>query len=88
MHAECDVEAAVTELVLYIRIRAKTFGFVEDDKLDIRYVGQKRCFDFADYPGDSRIGPVVLKAPNDSQSMTCVTDRREADEADSLRLYL
>ncbi len=88
MHAKCDIERAVAELVLHISVRAATFGFVEDDKLDIRYIGQKRCFGFADYPGYSRIGPIVLKASNDSQRMTCVADRREANDADPLRLYL
>lgn len=88
MHAKYDIERAVAKLVSHISVRAVSFGFVEDDKLDIRYVGQKRCFCFADYPRDSRIGPVVLKTSNDSQSMTCVTNRREANDADSLWLYL
>jgi len=56
------------------------FGFVEDDKLYVRYVCQESSFGLADNPGDFGLRPVVLDAPDHSKRVTCVTDRGEAND--------
>ncbi len=88
MHTECNIECAISKLLLHIRVGAATFGFIEDDKLNVRYIGQERGFGFADNPGNFGIGPAILDTTNNSEGMTCVTDRRETYDTNSFRLYL
>ena len=63
-------------------------GLVEDDKLDVRNVRHQAGFGLADDPGDARVWPVILQAPDDGERMTGVADRREPHDADVLRLRL
>ena len=76
VHAKDDIKSPVAQCFLHIFVCMTTFGFVEDDKLDIRYVGQERCFGLADDPGDVSVRPVVLDATHDCQRMTGIPDRR------------
>jgi len=39
MHAKRDIERTTPQFLLHILICLTAFGFIEDDKLDIRYVG-------------------------------------------------
>jgi len=40
VHAKGDIEAFIGKRVAHFFVRLAAFGFVEDDKLNIRYVGQ------------------------------------------------
>ena len=80
VHTKYDVERPVTQFESYIIVGLTAFGFIEDDKLDVRYVCQEPSFGLADNPRNLRARPVILDAANDSQSMTCVAYRREAND--------
>ena len=86
MHTKGDIKYTITELLAHIFIRLATFEFVEDDKLDIRYVAQEHCFSLADDPSNLRIRPVILDASNDGQGMTGVANRRETNDTYFFRL--
>jgi len=80
VHTQGNIEAFVAKRLSDIFVRATTKGFVEDDKLDVRNVGEKLCFCLADDPGNCCLRPKVLNSPNHSQSMASVADRREAND--------
>ena len=80
VHAKGDIEAFIGKRVAHFFVRLAAFGFVEDDKLNIRYVGQELRFGLADDPGDFGFRPVVLNTPDHSKRVTCVTDRGEAND--------
>ena len=86
VHTKCNIESTVTELLSHIAISLTAFGFIEDDKLNIRYICQELCFSLADDPSNLRVRPVVLDAANDSQGVTGVTNRRKANDTYFLQL--
>jgi len=59
-----------------------TSGFIEGDKLHVRYVVHETGFGFADEPGDAGVRPVILKVAHDSERMAGVANRRESNDAD------
>jgi hypothetical protein len=81
MHAQGDIETPAGQLPSHVRIGSGASGFIEGDKLHVRYVAQQGCFGFADEPGDAGVGPVILKVANDSKRMAGVANRRESDDA-------
>ena len=80
MHAQRDIDAPGSKLATHVGIRSKAMGFIEDDKLDIRYVGQQRRFCLADDPGDAYAGPILLYRPNNRERVTSITNRRQSDD--------
>ena len=86
MHTQRKIKISAAKGDSNFFVRMTTFGFVEDDKLDVRNVGEQLCFCFADDPRYFRIRTVVLNATNDSQSMACVADCREANDTKICRL--
>ena len=86
MHTQRKIKIPVAKGGSHFFVRMTTFGFVEDDKLDVRNIGEQLRFCLADDPRYFRIRPIVLNATNDGQSMTCVADCREADDTKIRRL--
>ncbi len=85
VHAQGHVEVPAPELLAYRVVGAATCRLIENDKLDVRYLGHQRCLGFANDPGNPRVGPVVLQTTNNGQRMAGIADRRKAHDADVLR---
>jgi hypothetical protein len=60
-------------------ISGQAFGFIEGDKLDVRYVAQQACFGFADDPGDAGLRPVILEVAHDGKRMAGSEQVRQVD---------
>jgi hypothetical protein len=60
------------------------FGFIENDKLDIRNIGHQAGFGFADNPGDWRFRPGILNGADDGERMAGIADRRKTDDTNTL----
>ena len=80
MHAQCDVESSSCQRFLNIVVGSPSFGFIEDDKLDVRDIRKQQRFDFGDNPGDTGTGPVILQITNNGKRMAGIAKRREADD--------
>jgi len=60
MHTERYIEFSARELFLQSPELAFAFGFVVNDKLNVRNVTEQGSFGFADDPGDWCFGPRIL----------------------------
>jgi hypothetical protein len=60
MHTERHIEFSARELFLQSRSLTLAFGFVVNDKLNVRNVTEQGSFGFADDPGDWCFGPRIL----------------------------
>ncbi len=80
VHAKHNIEGLAIEIESHIFVREATFGFVEDDKLDVRNVSQEPGLGLTDDPGYPGARPVVLKASHNSKCVTCVTDCGESND--------
>ncbi len=80
MHAQCDIEFPSRQRFFDIVVSSPSFGFIEDDKLDVRDIRKQQGFDLGDNPGDVGIGPVILQITNNGKRMAGIAKRREADD--------
>ena len=81
MHTQRNIKGTITQLKTHIFVRVAAFGFVEDDKLDVRNVSQEPGLGFTDNPGYLGARPVILNAAHNSKRVTCVTDCGESNDA-------
>jgi len=56
VHAKRDIERSTRKPGSYIFIGRTAFGFIDDDKLDVRYAGHERGFSLTDNPSNLRGG--------------------------------
>ena len=84
MHAERNIESASLHSLLHVGVSSAIFRLVENDKLDVGDIADKRRFSLSDQPGNARLWPVVLQVAGNRQRVTGIADRRKSDEADIL----
>ena len=75
-----DVKVSSRKRFFDIGVSRLSFGFIEDDKLDVRDIRKQQRFDFGDNPGDTGTGPVILQITNNGERMAGIAKRREADD--------
>ena len=76
--AQGDVEVLPSKPGADVPIRVPTFVLIENDKLDIRYVGHQAGLGLADDPGEPRLRPGILNRTQDRQRMAGIADMGQA----------
>ena len=82
MHAQGDIELSARKLTGQFAVGVPAVGFVEGDKLHVRYVAHQPGLGATDNPGDAGVGPVILKIAYYRERVTGVADRGKPKDAD------
>ena len=80
MHTQRNIEGFSTQFIANVLICPPPFGFIEDDKLDIRDIRHELSFCLTDNPCDTCAWPVILNTAHNGQCMTRITDRGKAND--------
>ena len=84
VHAKGNIESTTAQPGLQVAICGATFAFVENDKLDARYICHQAGFGLADDPGQVSFRPRILYGADNGQRMTGIADMGKSDDAYTL----
>ena len=85
LHVQQRVEAARGELRAQFVERAPALALVENEELDTGQIANQFVFEFADDPGQFRVGCLRLQRTHDRHHMRDIAECRRAQQADRLR---